>query len=233
MWGNIVAGILLLIPSVTTIYVFVKLFALVDSILPSLSHAILPFLPEKWGIPGIGVIVILIFSYFVGLAAKNYFGRMIIDTGNAIISSIPLLNKIYLGIQQVIDSVSGQKKNLFEKAVLLQYPKKDSYCIGFMTADTTGEIPQKTGQDMVSIFVPTTPNPTSGFLLFLPRSEIIILDMNVETAIKIVMSAGMVNTDQIKKTNHMYTLPRHIKNFNWLRMFGKKGRNSPPPDPRD
>jgi uncharacterized membrane protein len=230
--GNIVAGVLLLIPSITTIYVFTKLFGLVDSILPNLSHMIFPFLPEKWGIPGIGVVVILIFSYFVGLAAKNYFGRMIIDTGNAIISRIPMLNKIYLGVQQVIDSVAGHKKNLFDKAVLIEYPKKDSYCIGFITSETTGEIPEKTKSEMVSIFVPTTPNPTSGFLLFLPKSEVIELEMSVETAIKLVMSAGMVSTDHLKQTNHMYALPKQLKNFNWTKIFA---RERPPAglDPRD
>ncbi len=230
--GNIVAGILLLIPSITTIYVFTKLFGLIDSILPNIFHAIFPFLPEKWGIPGVGVVLILILSYFVGLAAKNYFGRMIIDTGNAIIASIPLLNKLYLGVQQIIDSVAGNKKNLFEKAVLIEYPKKDSFCIGFVTAETTGEIPRKTDHEMVSVFVPTTPNPTSGFLLFIPTSEAIELDMNVETAIKLVMSAGMVDTDHIKQTNHMYTLPKQLKHFNWLKIFGK-GSKPPKADPRD
>lgn len=229
--GNIVAGIIILIPSVTTIYVFVKLFGLVDSILPNIFHTVLPFIPKNW-IPGVGLILILILSYFVGLAAKNYFGRMVIDTGNAIISSIPLLNKIYLGIQQIIDSVAGHKKKLFEKAVLLEYPKKDSYCIGFVTSETSGEIPRKINSDMVSVFVPTTPNPTSGFLLFLPKSKVIDLDMSVETAIKTVMSAGVVNTDQIKNTDHMYILSKQIKNFNWLRIFrGKHPFKTS--DPRD
>lgn len=229
--GNIVAGVLLLIPSVTTIYVFVKLFSLVDSILPNLFHSIFPFLPQTW-MTGVGLILLLIMSYFVGLAAKNYFGRMIIEAGNSIISSIPMLNRVYLGIQQIIDSISGNKKNLFDKAVLIEYPKKDSYCIGFVTSDTSGEVQRKINRDLYSIFVPTTPNPTSGFLLFIPKSEVLLLDMNVETAVKTVMSAGMVNTDHIKETNHMYNFPKQIKNFNWTRIF-KKNRRFPRSDPRD
>ncbi|MGD9201789.1 MAG: DUF502 domain-containing protein [Chitinispirillia bacterium] len=229
--GNIVTGILLLIPAVTTIYLIIKIFSFVDSILPNIFHSLIPYLPETW-ITGVGLVLLLIMAYFVGLAAKNYFGNMIIEAGNAIISSIPLINKIYLGVQQVIDSVAGRKKNLFEKAVLIEYPKKDSYCIGFVTSDKTGEIQKKTDRDLFSIFVPTTPNPTSGFLLFIPKTEVIELEIGIETAIKIVMSFGMVNTEHLNKTNHMYKLPKHIKDFNWLGIF--KGQKSyKPPDPRD
>ncbi|MCI0471004.1 MAG: DUF502 domain-containing protein [Candidatus Aminicenantes bacterium] len=229
--GNIVTGVLLLIPSVTTIYVFIKLFGLVDSILPNLFHIIFPFLPKNW-IPGFGAVLIILISYFVGLGAKNYFGKLILDTGNALIAKIPLINKIYMGIQQIVDTFSGQKKNLFEKVVLVQYPKKDSYCIGFVTSYSTGEIEKKINSEMVSVFIPTTPNPTSGFLLYLPTSEVIVLEMNVETAIKAIMSAGVVNSDHLKRTNHMYTMPQELKNFNWLRMF-RHGRKGPHVDPLD
>ncbi len=229
---NIVTGFILMIPLATTLVVVLWVFDKADSLIPSIFHTVFPFFPQEW-ITGLGLVLLLVICYFVGLAAKNYIGRIIIDTGNAFISSIPLVNKIYLGVQQVIDSVAGQKKKLFERAVLIEYPKEDSYCIGFVTADTTGEIPRKIDQEMVSVFVPTTPNPTSGFLLFLPKSEIIELEMNVETAIKTVMSAGMVNTDHIKSTNHMYTLPKQLKNFNWMGIFkGNKGK-LPSSDPRD
>lgn len=229
---TIVAGFILIIPLATTLIVVSWLFQKADSIIPKTFHRVFPFFPEQW-ITGLGLIFLLVICYFVGIAAKNYFGRIIIDTGNAIISSIPLINKIYLGIQQVVDSVTKSKKALFDKAVLIEYPKENSYCIGFVTAETTGEIPEKTDSEMLSIFVPTTPNPTSGFLLFLPKSEVIELDMNIETAVKTVMSAGMVNTDQIKDTNHIYKLPKQLKNFNWMGIFGKHKHKSPFHDPRD
>lgn len=229
---NIVTGIVILIPSVTTIFLVFKMFSLIDSIPSNIFSTILPILPKDW-VPGLGFIILVVIAYFVGVATKNYFGRMVIDSGNAIISKIPLLNKIYLGIQQVIDSVAVNKKKLFERAVLIEYPKKDSYCIGFVTSKTTGEIPAKTSCDMYSIFVPTTPNPTSGFLLFIPKIDVIELDMTVETAIKTVMSAGMVNTDHLKNTNHMYSIPKHMKNWNWLKLFKKNGNKSLKSDPRD
>ncbi len=232
IWKTIVAGFILIIPLAATLFVASWLFKQADSIIPKTINNVFPFVSEEW-ITGLGLIFLLIICYFVGIAAKNYFGRIMIDTGNAIVSSIPLINKIYLGIQQVIDSVTKSKKALFERAVLIEYPKENSYCIGFVTAETTGEIPRKVNCDMVSIFVPTTPNPTSGFLLFLPETEVIELDMNIETAIKTVMSAGMVNTDQIKDTNHKYKLPKKLKNFNWMGIFKKHKHKSPFHDPRD
>lgn len=227
---NIIAGVLLLIPSVTTIFVFFKIFGLIDSILPTALHTVLPVFPKDW-IPGVGVLLILLLTYFVGLAAKNYIGRMMIESGNAVIARIPFLNKLYVGVQQVLDSIVGNKKRLFERAVLIEYPKANSYCIGFVTARTTGEIPRKVNAEMVSVFVPTTPNPTSGFLLFIPESEVIDLDMGVETAVKTVMSAGMVNADQLRKTSHMYAIPKQLKNWNWLGIFRKHGQRNA--DPRD
>jgi uncharacterized membrane protein len=157
----------------------------------------------------VGVIVVLAMAFFFGLLAKNYFGRMLIDTGNAFIANIPLLNKIYLGIQQILDSIVTTNKRLFDRAVLIEYPKKDSYCIGFVTAETRGEIPLRTQANMVSIFVPTTPNPTSGFLLFL------------------------VNPDQIRQTDHMYRIPTQLKKWNWLKILSRRKDQAFTADPRD
>jgi len=211
---NVLTGFLLLMPLGATIFVVKWLLSFIDNL-------IFKDLPD-----GVGILVVLTIAFFTGLLAKNYFGRIIIEMGNSILSSIPLMNKIYLTIQQIIDSVTGDKKKLFEQAVLIEYPKKDSYCIGFQTADTKGEIQEKIGEQVVSVFVPTTPNPTSGFLLYLPKSQIIKLNMNVETAIKTVMSAGIVNPDHFRKTNHMYVIPPGLKNFNWMRGIHKKSNGS-------
>jgi len=227
---NVVTGILVLLPVVTTGYVFFKFFVMVDSALPSFVHALIPAFPEKW-LPGIGLILLLLLSYFVGVAAKNYVGKVIIETGNALIARIPLLNKLYLGVQQILDAMVAQKKKAFERAVLVEYPKEDSWCIAFVTADTSGEIPEKTRSDMVSLFVPTTPNPTSGFLLFVPRQRVFDLEMSIETAIKLVMSAGMISAEDIKQTDHLYALPDRLKNFKWTNIFRRSDPGEPrPPD---
>ncbi len=221
---NVVTGILVLLPVVTTGYVFFKFFVMVDSALPSFFHALIPAAPEKW-IPGIGLVLLLLLAYFVGVAAKNYVGKIVIETGNALIARIPLLNKLYLGVQQILDAMVAQKKKAFERAVLVEYPKENSWCIAFVTADTTGEIPRKTERELVSLFVPTTPNPTSGFLLFVPRDQVIDLEMSIETAIKLVMSAGMISAEDIRQTDHLYDASHALKNFDWTRIFKRSGPN--------
>ncbi len=230
--GNVITGVVLLLPLLTTIYLFIKLFELIDKFLPSLFHLVLPSLmPETWP-PFLGIGLTLVLAYFAGLAAKNIIGRFVIDTGNSVIASIPILNKIYLGIQQIVDAMSSTNKRLFERPVLVKFPRDESYSIGFVTAQTTGEVLDRVGKPTVSVFLPTTPNPTSGFLLYIPEDELVDLDMNVETAVKLVMSAGMVNADQLRKTQHLYTLPKSLKGFNWLHSL--RGRTPPgdtPPGP--
>lgn len=218
---NTIAGILIIIPAATTLYLVVTLFTWIDSMIPEIIKRFVPDFEADWAV-GLGFIIVISSAYFIGLSAKNYIGKMIIDTGNSILASIPLLNKVYMGIQQIIDSVGGKQKNIFEEAVLIEYPKENSYCIGFVTANTTGEIPEILDKEMVSIFVPTTPNPTSGFLLFLPRADVMPLNMSVETAIKTVMSAGVMNTDQIKETNHLYKIQKKLSIGNWFKNKKRK-----------
>jgi uncharacterized membrane protein len=195
---NTFSGIFLIIPLVTTLYVFIILFQKADSALPQIFHFIFPkTIPRTWS-PGIGIFLTLLIAYFIGLLAKNYLGRKIISIGNALIATIPLVNKVYLGIQQIMDAFSGKRKKVFEKTVLVRFPLEGSYSIGFMTADASPEISRATGEQMVCVFLPTTPNPTSGYLLVVPKANIIPLEINTETALKMVMSAGVLSSEQMK-----------------------------------
>jgi len=218
---NILAGMLILIPIGLTFYIVRGLLSYFDNLIT-----------DAWA-PGVGIIVLLLLAWMVGIAAKNYFGRMLIESGNTIIANVPLVNKVYLGIQQILDVTVNNNKNLFDRAVLIEYPKENSWAVGFVTSRTTGEIPNKLGKELVSIFIPTTPNPTSGFLLFVPIDRTIELDMDIETAIKMIMSAGMVNDDQISKTQSLYTIPGKIKKWNWLRGLRRPKSRDDFFDPRD
>ncbi len=194
----IITGTIIIIPSVTTIYLLTKLFGVVDSFVPELLHSIFPLLPNKY-FPGLGIFIFLFIAGFVGLGAKNYFGKRMINITDKIFTKIPFLNKVYISVQQILDTIIKNKKNFFEKVVLIQYPKQGSYCIGFLTSKIEGEIPEKINKNLYAVFLPTTPNPTSGFLLILPKSEILELDMSIEAAVKIVMSGGVINSEQAKK----------------------------------
>jgi uncharacterized membrane protein len=222
---NIIAGFFLLIPVAGSIFIFWKLFSWADEALPRM-------LGLDWP-PFVGLVVSILVVYLVGLAAKNYFGRKIIAGGNAIIVSIPLLNKIYLGIKQVIDTVTIDKKKLFERVVLLEFPRRESYAMGFVTSENNVKFSSATGRKLVAVFVPTVPNPTSGFLLYAPAEDLVTLDLSVETAFKLMLSAGLLGTE---KSGATQKFPASGNHWNWMDIFNRKSRNNPPRDavdPRD
>ena len=143
---------------------------------------------------GLGVFVFLIFTVLVGWIAKGLIGRSMIGFAEGLVERTPVVRSIYSGIKQLAETIFAQSERSFEKACLIEYPRKGIWAIGFISTDTRGEVAAKavTTGGMVSIFVPTTPNPTSGFLLFFPKEDVIELDMTLEEAAKLVISAGLV-----------------------------------------
>lgn len=194
--SSIFTGIVIAIPSFATLYLFFSLFNAIDTFIPNAIKSVFPKIPFVTP-PGLGTIAFLLIASLIGFAARNYLGKKLIALSNRLFSKIPLLNKVYLGIQQVVNSIVSDKKKIFERPVLVEYPKSGSYCIGFITSRPKGEIYNKLRSEIYSIFVPTTPNPTSGFLIYMPVSTVIELDMTVENALKVVMSAGVVNVDEL------------------------------------
>ncbi|MFQ5771483.1 MAG: DUF502 domain-containing protein, partial [bacterium] len=124
--------------------------------------------------------------------ARNYFGRKIVNFGDKIVQRIPLINRVYGAIKQISQAFFTSKREVFKKPILFEYPRRGIYSIGFYTQDTRGPVQEALDEDVVSIFLPTTPNPTSGFLLFVPKSEIIELNLTIEEALKLVISGGAI-----------------------------------------
>lgn len=143
---------------------------------------------------GVGVIVFLLFTLFVGWIAKGLIGRSMVRFAESLVERVPVVRSIYSGVKQIAETVFNQEDRSFEKACLIQYPRKGIWAIGFISTTAKGEIARRaeTGGRLISVFVPTTPNPTSGFLLFFPEEDVIELDMTVEAAAKLVISAGLV-----------------------------------------
>lgn len=143
---------------------------------------------------GVGVIVFFLFTIFIGWIAKGYIGRSMIRWAESLVERTPVVRSIYSGIKQISETVFAQTESSFEKACLIEYPRKGIWAIGFISTTAKGEISAKGGNtgEMLSVFLPTTPNPTSGFLLFFPAEDVIELDMSVEDAAKLVISAGLV-----------------------------------------
>lgn len=147
---------------------------------------------------GVGVIIFLTFTIFIGWVAKGIIGRSLIAYAESLVARMPVVRSIYSGVKQIAETVFNQSDRSFEKACLIQYPRKGIWAIGFISTTARGEVSQRaeTSGELLSIFVPTTPNPTSGFLLFFPKEDVIELDMSVEEAAKLVISAGLVYPDQ-------------------------------------
>ncbi|MEO0668070.1 MAG: DUF502 domain-containing protein [Pseudomonadota bacterium] len=152
---------------------------------------------ENWvnvNVRGVGVIVFLLFTVFVGWVAKGYIGRSLIRWAEHVVERTPVVRSIYSGIKQISETVFAQSERSFEQACLIEYPRKGIWAIGFISTTAKGEVSAKGGNtgELLSVFVPTTPNPTSGFLLFFPAEDVIPLEMSVEDAAKLVISAGLV-----------------------------------------
>ena len=143
---------------------------------------------------GLGVVVFLLFTIIVGWIAKGLIGRSMINFAESLVDRTPVVRSIYSGIKQLAETVFAQSERSFEKACLIEYPRKGIWAIGFISTDAKGEIARRTptSAGLTSVFVPTTPNPTSGFLLFFPVEDVIELDMTIEDAAKLVISAGLV-----------------------------------------
>tara|TARA_B110001454_G_scaffold213787_1_gene232540 strand:- start:113 stop:718 length:606 start_codon:yes stop_codon:yes gene_type:complete len=185
-------GLLVSAPIGATIYITIFIVNFISGLVPDRFNPN-NLLPEVIGykIPGLELIIAFLTFIFLGIIFSTLFGRSILSYFDSLISRIPFAGNVYKAIKQITETFSNAD-NAYQKVVLIQYPRKDVHAIGFMTGETKGEVKSKTGIEMVNVFVPTTPNPTSGFLLFFPKDDIVELDMSVEDAIKLVVSAGMV-----------------------------------------
>ena len=189
--SNIIAGIFVILPVFITFILIERIFLWIDSSLPGL-------LGVDWPI-GIGILVLLTCAYIAGLIANNYVGKKIFATGNIFISRIPIVNKVYPAVQQIVDAVNMQNKKLFERVVLVEFPKKDCYSIAFVTAEENPIFSDKMGKKLIAVYMITAPNPTSGFLVYYPEEDVINVDMPVDVAMKKIMSIGMLHDDQLIK----------------------------------
>lgn len=200
----LITGFLALAPIVITLFLLWKSFLFLDGLLGKginflLRDVIGLHLFGNRAIPGIGFIALLILVGLTGFAARNVFGQWFIDRGRRFINQVPLVNRVYHTIEQISQAVFSGKKEVFKRAVLIEYPRKGIYSIAIMTADTSGLIQEMLPEDTISVFLPTTPNPTSGFLLFVPKREVIELDIPVEDALKLIISGGTISALDEKK----------------------------------
>jgi uncharacterized membrane protein len=191
---NFIAGVVVIAPIGLTVWLITTLIEWIDSV-------VLPFVPARFtpeqyigiNLHGVGVVIFLIFTIIVGWLAKGLFGRSLLAIGERIVDRMPVIRSVYNGLKQIAETVFAQTETSFDQACLVEYPRKGLWAIAFISTSAKGEVAASLPEDdTVSVFLPTTPNPTSGFLLFVPRRDLILLQMKVEDAAKLVISAGLV-----------------------------------------
>lgn len=193
LWRYFLSGVLITAPVALTFYI---IWAVVNTI----DQNVKAFLPVRFwldrylpfDIPGLGLIIAFGGFTLIGAVAAGYLGRLLVKTGENILNRMPVIRGLYSAVKQILEAVFKRDKSSFREVVLVQYPRKGIWSLGFVTGVTRGEVQVDTIDEVVNVFIPTTPNPTSGFLLFIPRKELINLKMTVEEGIKMVVSAGII-----------------------------------------
>lgn len=194
--SSFLTGIIVIAPIGLTIWFIWSFMGFVDGV-------VMPLVPARFNpatyfdinLRGLGVVIFLIFTVVVGWIAKGLIGRSLIRFGESLVHRMPVVRSIYSGVKQIAETVFAESDRNFEKACMIEYPRKGIWAIGFISTEAKGELARRAQTDrgpLMSVFLPTTPNPTSGFLLYVPKEDVIVLDMSVEDAAKLIISAGLV-----------------------------------------
>jgi uncharacterized membrane protein len=190
-----ITGLLILVPLAITLFVL-------NFVIGTLDQSLL-LLPDRWqpraligfDVPGIGSILTLLIIFVTGLLTSNLVGNYVVKLWERVLTRIPVVSSVYSSVKQVSDTLLSSSGNAFRKAVLIPYPRQGSYTIAFLTGVPGGDVKNHLVGDYVSVYVPTTPNPTSGFFLMMPRADVVELDMSVDAALKYIVSMGVVAPD--------------------------------------
>ncbi|MHB8786918.1 MAG: DUF502 domain-containing protein [Thauera sp.] len=187
-----ITGLLIWIPLAITFMVLAWIVSTLDAILLWLPNEHQPSRYIGFDIPGVGVVASLLIIFFTGLIAANVLGQKLVKLWEALLARIPVVKSIYYSVKQVSDTLFSSSGQAFRKALLVQYPREGAWTIAFLTGQPGGDAARHLSGDYVSVYVPTTPNPTSGFFLMMPRKDVIELDMSVDEALKYIISMGVV-----------------------------------------
>jgi len=186
-------GIVAIIPIGVTIYIIVLMIQLMDNLLKIIPPRFHPDQLLPFHIPGLGVMFTMILIFLVGIIVKSYIGKKFVHVGEMILGKIPFVRSIYIPLKKLAETIFADKSESFRRVVLIEYPRRGLYSIAFVTGASKGEVQTKTKDQMINLFVPTTPNPTSGFYIMVAESDVINLAMSVEEAFALIMSGGIIS----------------------------------------
>ena len=198
-----ITGLLITLPIALTYFILQFLFKNLDALSPVFTKVLIDLgapIPEGYRVPALGLVITLLIVLAVGWFTTNFFGKRLILLGENIVGKIPFVRRIYKGSKQVVQSIAHADTRAFRKVVLIEFPRRGMLAIGFVTGEARGEVQKNTCDDVLNVFVPTMPNPTSGFLVFAPPEELTEIDMSIEDGVKYVVSGGIVTTERLKIT---------------------------------
>ncbi|MFP3944192.1 MAG: DUF502 domain-containing protein [Alphaproteobacteria bacterium] len=186
-------GLVVAAPIAITVYLTVAVVSFVDSqVVRLIPNAFRSWTEVPFTIPGIGVLVVAIALVFLGAFTANVAGRWLIGLGERLVARMPVVRNVYHGLKQIFETVLAQSDQSFKQVAMIEYPRPGVWALAFVTGATKGEVQARSNEELLSLFLPTTPNPTSGYLLFVPRKDVVILDMTVEEGAKLIISGGLV-----------------------------------------
>lgn len=196
----IIAGLLIWVPLGVTVLVIKLMVDIMDRTLLLLPAAYHPYVLLGLHIPGLGVVLTITVVVITGVVVANFFGRQLVDAWERLLSRIPLVRSIYSGAKQVSETLFAPGGQSFRKVLLIEYPRRGLWTVAFQTGTTVGEAQTKTRDEVVNVYMPTTPNPTSGFFLMVPKQDTIELDMSVDDGLKMIISMGVIVPGQRAKS---------------------------------
>ena len=195
------AGLVVWLPLWATFLVLRFLIRVMDQTVLLLPKHYQPDVLLGFHLPGLGLLIALLVLFLTGLLATNFLGRSLVGLWESFLSHIPFVRTIYMAVKQVLETLLSSSNQSFRQVLLIEYPRKGLWSIAFQTGTGTEQIKKETGEDLLTVFVPTTPNPTSGFLIMLDKKDVIFLDMNVDDALKWIISLGVVQPNALPNSH--------------------------------
>ncbi len=192
-------GLLVVVPIGITIFILKFVIGKLDEMLAVLPPPLHPQTYIPFHVPGLSLVIMFLIVMIVGIVTRNILGRKLVQIGEKIVDKIPILRSIYLLAKQLMETIFSQDKASFKQVVMVEYPRKGLYSLGFVTGIARGEVQENTSQKVLNVFIPTSPNPTSGYLIMIPEEDLITLDMDVEAAFKLILSGGVVTSEKQAK----------------------------------
>ena len=189
----LLTGLIVVVPITITIYIIQALIGVMDKFLSFMPTAYHPDTLLGFHLPGLGLVLVSILVFLVGLLTKNYFGNKVVQIWDLMIGRIPIVRNIYLSIKQLTEAVFSNTGSHFKQVVMLEFPRQGLYSLGFLAGAAKGELESKAGRPVMNVFIPCTPNPTTGYYVLVPEKDLLFLEMSVEEGFKLIISGGLVS----------------------------------------